>query len=243
MDTSVLNEIGLTEAEKKIYLALLEFSSAKAGALIGTTGLQNSVVHLTLGKLVKKGLVSFVRKGKIRYYQAADPRNLVQLVEDRRKRIENLLPFLMAKRDPFEHQEAEVFEGLTGLQVMLYELIEDTDPEDEYLFFAFTCDYEETEKKVYEFYREFSELRISRGLTIKGIAKKELKQRFIDRSWPHEKILFVDFPTIRNASVCGNKVVFTPWDQREVSFLITSQQLATNLSEYFYSIWDNYYKG
>ena len=79
MDTSVLNEIGLTEAEEKIYLALTELGSAKAGAIISSTGLQNSVVHLTLGKLVKKGLISFVRKGKVRHYQAADPKKSITI--------------------------------------------------------------------------------------------------------------------------------------------------------------------
>ena len=75
-------------------------------------------------------------------------------------------------------------------------------------FFAFSCEDEKVENEVYEFYREFSKLRIDRNMKIKGIAKRELKQRFLDRGWPHEDVLFVDFPTIRNASVCGNRVVF-----------------------------------
>ena len=60
MDTRILEDIGLTNAEIKIYLALLELGTSTAGPILEKSGLQNSVVHMTLKKLVDKGLVTFV---------------------------------------------------------------------------------------------------------------------------------------------------------------------------------------
>lgn len=49
----------------KVYLALLELGANKAGAVMRKAQLQNSVVHMTLSKLVDKGLATFVRYGKV----------------------------------------------------------------------------------------------------------------------------------------------------------------------------------
>ena len=57
MDSAVLEEIGLTSGEAKVYLALLELGPSKAGGILRKSGLQNSVVHLCLNKLIEKGMV------------------------------------------------------------------------------------------------------------------------------------------------------------------------------------------
>ena len=81
MNTQILEDIGLTPAEIKIYLALLELGATTAGPILQKTGLQNSVVHMTLNKLVDKGLISFVKEGKINHYQAANPKHIIEFIK------------------------------------------------------------------------------------------------------------------------------------------------------------------
>ena len=57
MDTSTLEDIGLSHAEAKIYLTLLELGPSKAGPIIDDTELQSSTVYHVLGSLIKKGLM------------------------------------------------------------------------------------------------------------------------------------------------------------------------------------------
>ena len=47
MDTAILEDIGLTNAEIKVYLSLLELGTATAGPIIEKSCLQSSVVHMT----------------------------------------------------------------------------------------------------------------------------------------------------------------------------------------------------
>ena len=61
MDTKILEDIGLTNAEIKVYLALLELGSSTAGHILEKSGLQNSVVHMTLHKLIDKGFITFIK--------------------------------------------------------------------------------------------------------------------------------------------------------------------------------------
>ena len=60
MDTSILEDLGLTQAEIKVYIALLELGSSSAGQILEKSGLQNSVVHRALNSLIEKGLISYI---------------------------------------------------------------------------------------------------------------------------------------------------------------------------------------
>ena len=92
--------------------------------------------------------------------------------------------------------------------------------------------------KVFRFYEDFEKERLAREIIVRGIAPESVRRRLGRRR--HENILFVKFPTLQNLSVFRNKVIMTPWDERQVSFLITSSELAANYRQYFYSIWNQY---
>ena len=242
METSVLSDLGFTQSEIKIYLALLELGVSKAGAIIGRTKLQNSVVHLTLSHMVEKGLVSFVRKGQVRFYSASDPRNIVRIIEEKRERFENMIPQLLARQTRQERQEAEVFEGMQGLKAMLYKVIEDGEPGDEYLFFAFMTEHRRWDAEVYEFYGSFKQERERRGITVKGIAPESRRALLAEARGDVSDVLFVGFPVLQNISIFRNKVTMTPWEEKQVSFLITSRHLSDSFRAYFHSIYSHYRK-
>ncbi len=242
MDVSSLEDIGLTTNQSKVYLALTELGTTKAGPVVRASGLQNSAVHLALGQLVDLGLVSFIKKGKVKHYEPCDPRTFLRLMDEKHKRAETLVKELLAKKQEREQPEAEVFVGLNGLKAMCYQFIEDVQPGDEYLIFAFITKKQIHDDEVNYFYREFTEDRLRRGLEIKGIAHIDTKPYFVKNQRDISDILFVDFPVIKNASICNDKVIFTPWEETQTAFMITSSSLADNLREHFYSIWDNYKK-
>jgi sugar-specific transcriptional regulator TrmB len=237
MDTSALEELGLSPSEIKIYLCLLNLGPSKAGQVVKYSGVQNSVTHLTLGKLLKNGLISYSKSSNVKIYQANDPSYLLSLEDQKRRRLEALVPQLTAMRKPFDLPEAEIYQGITGLRNMCYKLIEDSKPGEEFLFFGFNSSKPEYLKQVYEFYREYSDYRISRGLKIKGIANKDNQKQFSEFKWPHTNLLFVDFPITQNISIFRNRVIIVPWEETQTSFLITSSSLAENFRNYFYSIW------
>jgi hypothetical protein len=78
------------------------------------------------------------------------------------------------------------------------------------------------------------------GLVIKGIAPTSIRDKFEGRD--HRGLLFIDLPIPLNITIFRNKVLFNPWEDKQISFLITSRQLADSFREYFYSIWNRYKK-
>ena len=98
MDTQILEDLGFTNAEIKVYLALLELGVSTSGPIIDKSKLQSSVVHSTLNKLINKGFVSFVKQGQRNHYQAANPKNISEYIDEKKKEFENLLPELIQKQ-------------------------------------------------------------------------------------------------------------------------------------------------
>jgi sugar-specific transcriptional regulator TrmB len=98
INTEILEDLGFSHAEIKVYLSLLELGSTKAGSVVKTSGLQNFVVHLTLNKLAKKGLVSFVRHRKVKHYSATNPRNFLRFIDEKVHRFEEILQILLEKQ-------------------------------------------------------------------------------------------------------------------------------------------------
>ena len=239
MDITPLENLGLTPTEIKVYLCLLKMGASKAGPIVKNTGLQNSVVHLTLGKLVNCGLISFSKSNQIKIYQANDPKYLLNLADERKKNLELLVPKLTQLRANFKLPEAEIYQGIVGLKNMCYKFIEDSQPGDEFLFFGFYSSNESYVKEVYEFYRSYTDLRLNRGIVLKGIANEFMREQFISNKWPHKNIKFINFPIIQNTSVFNNKVMFVPWENSQTSFLISSEGLAEYFRNYFYLIWNN----
>jgi sugar-specific transcriptional regulator TrmB len=236
MNTRILEEIGLTKSEIQVYIALLELGDTTAGPVIRRSGLYNSIVYTTLGSLSEKGFVTFVKRGQKRYYQASDPKFILQFLDKKKERIEALLPQLHAKQHPIDRQSAEVFSGFRGFKVMLYQFIEEARRGDEYLFFAFYTEDNDAHEEVHEFLKEYEKERHRRGIVVKGIVPEKARVKYEGRNL--KNILFTDKPVLTNIGIFRDKVIMTPWEDGKNSFLVHSPQLAESFRAYFYSMWN-----
>jgi len=228
----ILEEIGLTPGEVKVYLALLELGSSSAGDIIDKSRLQNSVVHFCLNRLKEKGLVSYIKKGRKRIYTAADPENLLILLEDRKKALKEVLPQLKVKQKLAEtKQTAEVFEGTKGLINMYNQLIADAKKGDEYLFFS--ADIEEKNEEIQNFYRKYDAKRKAKGLIVKGIAPRKLRPWIEGRPM---KVKYIELP-IANIAIFKDRVVFINWGEIPSGVIMTSKQISDKMRSFFNSLW------
>jgi HTH-type transcriptional regulator, sugar sensing transcriptional regulator len=116
MDVSILEDLGLTQAEIKVYVALLELGSSSAGPILEKSKIQNSVVHRALNSLIDKGLINFILEGRRKIYQATDPENFYNFIDDKRSRFGQILPELKKRQKLAKKQEqATVYRGKRGL--------------------------------------------------------------------------------------------------------------------------------
>ncbi|MBU1270375.1 MAG: helix-turn-helix domain-containing protein [Nanoarchaeota archaeon] len=84
-EIDILEDLGLSEAEAKVYLALLETGSTLAGPIIKKTGLHRGTTYQILQRLIEKGLVSYVIKAGKRYFEATDPNRFLAILKEKER--------------------------------------------------------------------------------------------------------------------------------------------------------------
>jgi len=117
MDISILEDLGLTNAEIKVYLALLRLGSAHSVDIIDESGLQSSVVFRALSSLIKKALINFNLEGKRKNYQATDPKYFIEFIDEKKRKFKEILPELEKEQRYSKKTEiATVYKGVNGIK-------------------------------------------------------------------------------------------------------------------------------
>src|SRR3989344_7793587 len=123
MEKSALTNLGLTEGESKVYLALLKQGSSTVGPIVKEAKVAYSNIYEILDRLLEKGLVSFIIKEKTRHYQAAQPSQLQDYLEKKESQLaeeksilKKLIPELEKLQEQTHRQQAEIFLGLKGMK-------------------------------------------------------------------------------------------------------------------------------
>ncbi len=238
MDTSMLEGLGFTKAEISVYLSLLELGESTAGPIIEKSGLQSSVVHSCLHTLRDKGLVSYVIKGKIRHYQAAEPEAILNIIEDRKKMFQAILPELELKRKlAKEKLEAMVYKGNRAVMLMLTDMIIDAKKGEEYLFFA--AERGMYDEEIQAFFERYDAKRKAKGLEVKGLANRRNKKLFEHRARKGlMKMRYVSHALPRGISIFRDRTISFVWTGELTAFVIQSQNLADNYKEFFDDFWN-----
>jgi sugar-specific transcriptional regulator TrmB len=113
---SILENIGLTDKEAAVFLALLEFQEALPSTVSKKAKIKRPTTYVILEQLERKGLVSHVKKGRVLYYRALDPRRLLDIQHDRYAALEKALPELLQLHSKYEATpQMTIFEGKEGL--------------------------------------------------------------------------------------------------------------------------------
>jgi len=124
MNTQLLEEIGLTKTEIKIYISLLKIGESTTTNIVREAGIHASKVYEFLDRLVQKGLVSYVIKANKKHFTATNPDNLKEFlkekqraIEEQKNQLDNLIPELNILGDQKDDKiEFQVYEGLRGIK-------------------------------------------------------------------------------------------------------------------------------
>ncbi len=124
MDKGVLKDIGLTEYEAEVYLALLTHGQMSAYELAEKAGLYRQVVYDTLKRLEEKGFVSSVIEGKAKLFRASNPELILEFLNEKTGNYKQILPQLMrvneASKQPLS---VETYKGKNVIRIALRDII------------------------------------------------------------------------------------------------------------------------
>jgi len=239
MDPKRLSEFGLTEAESRVYLALLQTGRARTGAIIKATGLQSSTVYNALPSLVQNGLVSFVHLGRVKWYSAEPPESFQFFMEEKKRRLSEMMPMLkrMEAGGKQEQKSARVFESLKGFRSAFNDVYVTMKPGEEYYFFQ--VDTEQLKKKrIKMFFQNWHLRRSGKGIKVKGLAVREAREAMRGiYELPHTKVRFVDEFLPTGMVVYKDKMLLLDLADPPSAFCIQSQSIADSFKRFFEAKW------
>jgi len=173
----LIETAGLTNSEAGVYLALLKLGENKVGAIINESGLQSSVVHNSILSLVKKGIISFVLRNKVKYYSALDPVNVEQLILAKKDEFSGIVGDLRGLKVGGENvfPKVEVFSGKRGMMAASLKLANCSKKGEVYKYFG--ASQNNLNDSLLEFFEILDTKLKSSGIIVKGILKESSRSK------------------------------------------------------------------
>ncbi|MEK6872022.1 MAG: helix-turn-helix domain-containing protein [Nanoarchaeota archaeon] len=237
MDIKILEDLGFTNAEIKIYLALLEIGKSTAGPIIKKSGLQSSVVHTTLNKLVDKGFISFVKEGKRNHYMATNPKHISDYIDDKKKDFEKLLPFLLAKQEKSkEKSDITTFRGIKGIRELLFELL-DAGGNQHHTFGSS----KESLMMGEAFWLNYHKKRADKNIRAQLLFNESLKKWTDVNKYPKAQYKFTKsgFEPLTETIIRNDKIGLIIWTQQPLGILIHNKEAADSYDKFWQIMWEN----
>ena len=235
---NILTEIGLSQREIAVYKALLKLGSTTTGPLVKESAVQNAKIYETLDKLIKKGLATYVLKGKIKHFQATNPNTLLSFFENKRTKLENTikeLHVLQNRKKP--EYEARVYEGIKAIKSAFFEMYDHIGRDSEYC--VFPLGEQLGTEELAQFWAEVFLKRLRMKIKIRTLPNIRLKKIF-ERSYKRYRLIKIrytrqKFPT--GIFIFKDHILNVTWSKKPVAFLIRSKESSQRWQRFFEEQW------
>ncbi|MDD5022860.1 MAG: helix-turn-helix domain-containing protein [Candidatus ainarchaeum sp.] len=239
MESSILEDLGLSKAEINVYISLLELGTSSAGAILQRCRLQNSVTHRALNSLIEKGLITYIIEGKRKIYQAVSPDFFYDFIEDKKRRFELILPELKKKREAVDiRTEATIYKGKKGIWQIYNDLLNSDGKE--YLTFG------GGKQVTYsvmgeEWWKLLHSKRILKKIPARQVfdeSIREFGEELKKRPLSKVKFLSQEFEQLTETIICGNAVGIVMFTENPYGVLIRDKVVADSYRKNFKILWE-----
>ncbi len=225
---AVLENFGLTKAEVQLYLMLLNLGEATASELAKKTNTNRTFVYDRIKKLQETGLVSFMVKDNKKYFQPADPGQLLAILKEKEEQVQDILPELEKLKLPREEgPNVNIFSSKKGVRTALNLAIRDK--KQVYIYGSIN----KFKTIMPEFYDIWNARREKEKVPAKILSNESVEMPLAETDLlPEEEQSSITTFTF------GNKVIIVAWADIPVAILIESKEIAKDNISFFNAIWD-----
>ncbi len=246
MDTKILEEIGLTPGEIKVYLALIGLGETSTGPIVQESRVSVSKVYTILDRLAKKGLASHIVRGNVKYFKAADPGLLLTYLKEKEDRIkaqeielQRIIPELQLKQNSVVTEEtAQVFDGLRGIQTARERTLNIMQKGDEMWIIGIArTPYD----RLTTYFNEYHKRRVKKGIKCKYIYNDYARKPFGEHSaaFPLSEVKYAPEGMVTHAwmEIYADTVTIGLNFKQSFSVVIQNQDVADSFRNYARLLW------
>lgn len=241
LKTSLLN-LGLSDKETTVYLALLGIGTGKVSTIARKAGINRTTAYDILDDLIAKSLVSISGKEPLQEYTAESPQNITSYLkkkirEDQQllKKAEKVIPELTSIHKLGDRPRVRFYEGKQGLE----QVYEDTLTSSESIRAYAAVD--DMHKALPDYFPKYYRRRTRKGIKIRAVipATESGRERAAqDKTENRESALvppdtFYFTPEI---NIYDNKVMIASW-REQLGIIIESAEIADAMKKVFELSW------
>jgi sugar-specific transcriptional regulator TrmB len=226
----VLEDIGLTPNEVKVYKTLLRLGSAKAGKISKDAQTNRTCTYDALRRLINKGLVSYVYIGNKKWFQPAHPKRILELLQQKKEDAKKILPDLedLYKQTKLK-QNVTLYKGLKGIKTVFQDILRE---QKENLVYGSEGQFVQR-MPIYskQFLREQVNRKIKTKLIVRKGRKAEGSKVTEVRYVPED----IESPVVTN--IYGNKIALILWTDTPEAVIVENKAAADSYRAYFKLLW------
>lgn len=246
MDTKVLEDIGFSKGEIKVYFALLELGDSTIGPISKKAGVTAAKTYPLLDKLAKKGLITNVIKSDAVHFQSFNPDRILNYIaekqkklKDEEKEIKTMLPQLVARQKSEAEQSATIYEGYNGLRTLYDEMVEYLKKSKEDAL-GFTLGDEYQDPNLMLFFEHYDTIRHNLGIKTKLIGL-EGQKKYFKKDYMKSVSLYIRYVPYKavpqGVIIFADKVATMVWGKNPAAFVIQNKVVAESYKKFFNDMW------
>ncbi|TCK03658.1 TrmB family transcriptional regulator [Marinobacterium mangrovicola] len=176
MDQEIFAQLGLDARSVAIYRALLALGPSAIRTIAERAGVNRGTTYECLKAMQQQGVVTYLPKGRRRYFSAREPEVLLQLAEEKQKRLElamgqlksRIIPDLHHLKPDFSAANVQFFEGDAGIEQVLRDILNRVSAQENPVYSVFSS--KPIRPHLYRPFPTFTAQRIARNIRVRVIA-------------------------------------------------------------------------
>lgn len=237
-----LEEIGLTEKEARVYMALLPHKDVGSSKIIGATGLHGQFVYDALSSLEERGLASHVIRNSRKKFSASNPKRILSLIEEKKLSAQSVVRQLQDRFVGTHEQDFEVYQGADAFVAHQFEMMRNLP-----IGTAIDVIASQSEKYMSTFDElglsdEYEKLRIKNKISVRYIGSEAQRQRLESMDKKRPLWTYRIFPGqsigITSTEIHPESVTFVVYGNPILDFTLLSREVADGYREFFEALWN-----
>ena len=239
--TEILQKIGLSESESKVYYATLSLGPSTVLRISREAGINRTTVYSIIESLKLQGLMTIEIKGFKKLFVAEDPVKLERVLEERKNIFHNSISEFSALYNlKGGESHLKYHEGLESVKSIYESMIRDIKPHEDYMIIS---DHEKWMSLDEKFFKKFEEKRAKLNINIRMILQDRESSRNYKKMEKqlNVKIRFLPLGTnlITNFVVIPKRIMIHQLTPPIMAIVIENKSVIQMHTEFFEIMWNS----
>lgn len=242
---ALLEKIGLTKSEIKVYEALLELGSTSTGKIVDKAKVTSSKIYEILDRLIDKGLANYIIESGIKKFDAATPERLMEYMKEKESEIDrqkeelaNIIPKLKLKQTLSKYKSsAKVYKGIKGVETAFNEALDLLkDPKtDEMLVIGIPSRTTEENR----FFVKYAKKRAEKKFRMRAIINEEARGELqvLKKNLPLSEIKFNNEKTPAAINIFKDRTIIFPQTKTESTIIVIDNKEVSESFRVQFEMW------